>query len=99
MRVSKCFYFFFLENNLAIVELSAALLYTWSMSHMTTRCTVLCLRTSLAAEPSPPPMMNTVFGLEPSHQQRISACCYSAINVWKCCWLGVENSALVPQKN
>lgn len=30
---------------------------------MTTLRTVLCLRTSLAAEPSPPPMMNTVSGL------------------------------------
>jgi hypothetical protein len=31
---------------------------------MTTLSTVLCLRTSLAADPSPPPIMNTVFGLQ-----------------------------------
>jgi hypothetical protein len=38
--------------------------HTLSMSHMTTLSTVLCLRTSLAADPSPPPIMNTVFGLQ-----------------------------------
>jgi hypothetical protein len=31
---------------------------------MTTLWTVLCFSVSLAAEPSPPPMMNTVFGLQ-----------------------------------
>lgn len=37
---------------------------TWSMSHMITLWMVLCLRTSLAADPSPPPIINTALGLQ-----------------------------------
>lgn len=33
------------------------------MSHMTTFSTVLCLSISLAVEPSPPPIIKMVFGL------------------------------------
>lgn len=33
------------------------------MSHMTTFSIVLCLSNSLAVEPSPPPITNTVLGL------------------------------------
>lgn len=33
------------------------------MSHITTLSSNLCLRASLAADPSPPPIINTVFGL------------------------------------
>lgn len=37
-----------------------------SMSHMITLSTVLCLRISLAVEPSPPPMMKIFLGLSSS---------------------------------
>lgn len=36
---------------------------TWSMSHMTTLSTVLCLSISLAVDPSPPPIIKMCLGL------------------------------------
>lgn len=42
-------------------------IFTLSMSHMTTFFTLLCLKASRAVEPSPPPIMNTVLGLQIQH--------------------------------
>lgn len=39
------------------------ILITWSISHITTFSMELCLSASLAADPSPPPIMKIVFGL------------------------------------
>lgn len=50
---------------------------TWSMSHITTLWMVLCLSTSLAADPSPPPIINTVLGLQLLHKERKK--CYYTI--------------------
>ena len=40
------------------------------MSHITTLFTVLCLRSSLAVDPSPPPIIKTFFGLENGMKNR-----------------------------
>lgn len=72
---------------------------TWSMSHMTTLWTVLCLSTSLAAEPSPPPMMKTVFGLK-RQRQRISARCWSVVNlICAKCWSIQSNTGVTTPAN